>query len=107
MNFTKFKEIVTLMYNCRKERNAYTDSLPREFSDLIVMNKYSESLHWETDSLYELLLGDLSEDVYYFLYETPSDTTAPNIFVGDREYTVIDLESYFEYAEKELFNAEG
>lgn len=107
MTFDKFKELIAIIYNEKTRRDNYIDRIPREFSDLVVENIYSSSLGYLNDLLIDEIFGEFAEDVDYFLYETSGDKTKPNIFIEDREYCVHDLESYFEYAKKELFNEQG
>jgi hypothetical protein len=95
--------MVTYLYTENKLRSAYIDTIPKDISDAFFDNLYTNSQGCCIDRLTEAVFGDLAEDVFWFIHECEDNNVNPNVSVEDRDYYINDLETYFEYAQKELF----
>ena len=103
MELDQFKDVVTFLHKEEQAREEWVDTIPLEIRDVFFDNTYTNSQGLCNDKLIEACFGELAEDVRYFLSED-AIIGENNIFVEDRSYCVYDLETYFDYAEKELFN---
>jgi hypothetical protein len=79
----------------------YISSIPKDIRDSFLENAYTNIDGAMIDHLSRLLLGDLYEDVAWFLYEC--NGRCNKIWFEDREYLINSTEDYLNYAKRELF----
>lgn len=110
ITFEQFKEYLTEFVKLKNEKDSWLDKLPEDFIS-IYDNNYTNGLGLQLDLTMQLLLGDAYEDVCWFIYDCldiknvksyPDTEDKPNVIVNNVEYYIHDLESYLNYAEKEL-----
>lgn len=103
LTFEQFKEYLTNFLAIREESLAWEVRIPSDMTDYFD-NTYTNNLGKQLDMTMELMFGDYWADVHWFLYEMPylSNNGDSNISVEGREYLITDLNSYLEYAKKEL-----
>jgi len=82
----------------------YISSIPKDIRDSFLENAYTNIDGAMIDHLSKLLLGDLYEDVAWFLYECNSRCN--KIWFEDREYIINSTADYLHYAKLELFKDE-
>lgn len=57
------------LYMRNVEREQYIDSIPREFREVILFNKYVDSLVHDCNLLVDCVFGEHADSVNWFLYE--------------------------------------
>lgn len=67
-----FDRITEELKNSLFNRNEYLDTLPQNFSEIIIDNDYVEHLSMDYNMLIEELFDDMTEHVYWYLYEWKS-----------------------------------
>jgi hypothetical protein len=63
------EQLFRLLYKNQIERNEYCDTIPHEFREAVLFNKYVESLVYDYDVLIDVVFGEHSYSVKWFLYE--------------------------------------
>jgi len=101
MNYETFKDLVVAMKRRIGAQELYISSIPKDIRDSFLENAYTNIDGAMIDYLSRLLLGDLYEDVAWFLYECNSRCN--KIWYDDREYIINSTEDYLHYAKRELF----
>ena len=104
MNYETFKDLVVAMKRRIESQELYINSIPKDIRDSFIENAYTNIDGAMIDHLSKLLLGDLYEDVAWFLYECNSRCN--KIWFEDREYIINSTEDYLQYAKLELFKDE-
>ena len=94
-------EVVKQLRINSKRQDAYIDSIPREFQELLLDNTYSNLAGMQCDVLLKALVGDMYEDISWFLYEfTAGKSKGPHCITEDgTEYTYKTDEDYYRYLE--------
>jgi len=92
-------EVVKKLKESIEQQDQYIDSLPSEFRELILDNKYVNSHIQNVDTLMSELFGDMYEDVNWFLYEFKAgSSTGPHCIHPDGTvYTYKSNDDYYEY----------
>ena len=104
MNYETFRDLVVAMKRRIGAQELYISSIPKDIRDSFLENAYTNIDGAMIDHLSKLLLGDLYEDVAWFLYE--NNERCNKIWFEDREYTINSTEDYLHYAKQELFKDE-
>lgn len=63
------EQLFRLLYKSQIERDQYVDSIPREFREGILFNKYVDSLVYDNDVLIDTVFDEHAYSVKWFLYE--------------------------------------
>lgn len=111
MNYNDFEEVVTKLYEIKNKKQKYIDKIPYDIRQAVWDNEFHSLTENTIEFLLEKYLGEYHQDFNWFYYEL-SDTVkaykengdSPNTISHGREYWIHDLDSYLEYAKKELFN---
>ena len=101
MNYETFRDLVVSMKQRIETQEKYMDSIPQDIRQVVFENEYAKIDGLMIDHLSRLLLGDLYEDVAWFLYE--NNERCNKIWYDDREYIINSTEDYLYYAKSELF----
>jgi hypothetical protein len=104
LTFEEFKEFLTQFLAIRREQRVWEDRLPEDLGSLFD-NTYVNGLGNQLDLAHSYLFGMYYDDVSWFLYEMPNLNTPDgetNLEIKDRKYRIVDLESYLDYAKKEI-----
>lgn len=78
------------LYQSLVERNAYTDSIPREFDGVVFDNPYANSLGMDLEKVMDFAFGEHAEAISWFFYEWK-----PGFCCGDVKINSID--DYIDY----------
>lgn len=101
MNYETFRDLVVSMKQRIETQEVYINAIPEDIRSSFFDNEYANIDGLMIDYLSKLLLGDLYEDVAWYLYECNSRCN--KIWYDDREYLINSTEDYLNYAKRELF----
>lgn len=101
MNYETFKDLVVSMKRRIETQEVYINAIPEDIRDSILDNAYTNIDGAMIDYLSKLLLGDLYEDVAWYLYECNSRCN--KIWVEEKKYLINSTKDYLYYARQELF----
>lgn len=93
-------DVIKQLRELMQQQDAYIDSIPNEFQELVQDNAYANAQGLQIDVLLKALLGtgEMYEDVMWFFYEfTPGKTPGPHIVVNGTEYFLLSDEDYYTY----------
>jgi hypothetical protein len=100
MYIEDFREIVVRLKDSIECREKYLDNLRKvdvSLVESVFENKYVDSALQENDFLVGKLFGDLSDDVFWFLYDHKPGF---EVIVNEVKYVVTDIDSYVDYIEQ-------
>jgi hypothetical protein len=100
MKFELFKSIVTLIDTEQRKRDEYLERIPDDIKDFVFDNLYTNSYGWCHDRLAETALGDLWEDVAYYIYERPIMSNVGKVVVDGVEHEFSNLEEFLDFMQK-------
>lgn len=96
-------ELIAVVKQLRKlmqQQDAYLDSIPPEFQELVQDNGYAAAQGLQIDVLLKALVGsgEMYEDIMWFFHEfTPGKTPGPHIIVNGTKYCLLTDDDYYEY----------
>lgn len=97
----KSSEVKRLLVNLITFRNigdAWLQTIPSEIRSPFYENPYTNNILMGHDTLLNFALGDLTDDVMWFLYDWRPGFS---IKVDEKEYIINDLDDYIQYLEAE------
>lgn len=92
------RHLLTDITTFRNIGDAWLNTIPTEIRESFYENPYVNSILMEHDTLLKFTLGDLCDDVFWFLYDWKPGF---HITVDDRQYIINDLNDYITYLETE------
>lgn len=95
---TELKTLLQKLIKLQTEERDWIESLNNEIRSVFYENTYVNKILLEHDHILKFALGDLYDDVYWFLYEWKPGY---NIQSGDINYVINDLNDYMRYLETE------
>lgn len=105
LTFEEFKDWLARYISLREAQLSWEAKLPEDLMSLYD-NTYVNNLGLQLDMTMEYLFGEYYRDICWFLYDCLESKNTRNIennvSIENRFYSIKDLESYLEYAKKEM-----
>lgn len=77
-----------------ENRDNLYDSYPQDYKTLISNSKYVESLEMSIDYILQSYLGDMYEELMWYLYDRPDES---EIEINGQVYEINDKEQFLSY----------
>lgn len=100
MKFYEFKLIFSEILERTHLSEEYLRSIPTDIQKAFCENEYVNQLGIINDVLLQCVFGDLSGEVYFFLYDWKEGF---KIEVDDKEYIINCLDDFFQYIHEIYF----
>lgn len=93
---TDLKSLLQYLLKSHKESHDWIESLPREIQSVFYENTYVNNILLDHDRLLKFAVGDLYEDIQWFLYDWKPGY---EIQVNETKYVIKTLDDYIDYLE--------
>lgn len=91
---TELKSLLQYLVKSHKESHDWLEQLPRDIQSAFYENTYVNNILLDQDRLLKFAVGDLYEDIQWFLYDWKPGF---EIQVNETEYIIETLDDYINY----------